>query len=207
MYLETTELLLIPASRLRLQVARASRDDARLLEERSIERYSLVTLSETERHFARVVDRVAHESVAAREDERLLDAGRVVADDVDDQLDVARVLDFSEEKMDSIKVINESMRLETARFYTPKLLVDRLHFNVVERQEGFGFDTLLLHVLNAVLGRLLTVTRDGVHVLAEHFRDGHLVLLVTRLAQVNQATILQAPQLTCAIIIRVDVQS
>ena len=67
-----------------------------------------MTLSETERHFARVVDRVAHESVAAREDERLLDAGRVVADDVDDQLDVARVLDFSEEKMNSIKVINES---------------------------------------------------------------------------------------------------
>ena len=98
MYLKTTELLLIPASRLRLQVARASRDDARLLEERSIERYSLVTLSETERHFARVVDGVAHESVAAREDERLLDAGRVVADDVDDQLDVARVLAFSEER-------------------------------------------------------------------------------------------------------------
>jgi len=73
----------------------------------------------------------------------------------------------------------------------PEFLVDRANFHVVQRQEGLRLNTLLLHVLDALLGRLLRVACDGVHVLAQHLGDSHLVLLVTWLTEINQSTILQ----------------
>ena len=77
------------------------------------------------------------------------------------------------------------------RYNLPELLIDWLDLQVVQRQEGLRLDPLLLHVLNAVLGRLLRVTCYGIHVLTQHLGDGHLVFLVTRLTQVDQATKLE----------------
>ena len=77
------------------------------------------------------------------------------------------------------------------KYNLPELLIDWLDLQVVQRQEGLGLNPLLLHVLYAVLGRLLRVTCYGVHVLSQHLGDGHLVFLVTRLTQVDQATKLE----------------
>ena len=60
-------------------------------QQRTSVRTYLVSLAQPERRLARVLHSLADERVATREQQRLLDAGRVVADDVDHQLDAARV--------------------------------------------------------------------------------------------------------------------
>ena len=67
------QVLLVPPLRLLPQLARAARNDARLLEERALERDNLVPLAAArpQRQVARVLVRLAHQTVAHREHERL----------------------------------------------------------------------------------------------------------------------------------------
>ena len=67
----------------------------------------------------------------------------------------------------------------------------RIHLEVVEGQEGLGLSSLLLDVLNTISAGLLRVNDDGVHVLAQHFCHGNLILLLSGLAQVDQTAVLQ----------------
>lgn len=45
--------------------------------------------------------------------------------------------------------------------------------------------------LNAPAGSLLRVHHDGLHVLAEHLGDGHVVALMSRLAHVDHTVVLR----------------
>lgn len=58
---------------------------------------------------------------------------------------------------------------------------------VVNGQEGLRLGPLLLEERDAVAGDLLRRHYDSVHVSAEHFGHGQLVLLVDWAAQVGQA--------------------
>ena len=86
-------------------------------------------------------------------------------DDVHDQLDVGYLGDGSQS------------------------FVKRRDFDEVEWQEGFGFASLLLHILDAFLARGFRVHNDGVHVLAHDFGDGEIILLVSGLAKIDEAPV------------------
>lgn len=67
----------------------------------------------------------------------------------------------------------------------------RKHLEIIQRQEGFRFSSLLFNVLDAVTAGLLRVHDDGVHVFAQHFGNGDLVLLLSGLAQIYEPAILE----------------
>lgn len=71
----------------------------------------------------------------------------------------------------------------------PQTFAQRLGLDVVERQEGLGLEHALLQHLDAAARRLLGVDDDGLHVLAEHLGDGHVVALVRGLAHVDHAVV------------------
>ena len=73
----------------------------------------------------------------------------------------------------------------------PEFLIDGFDVEEIQRQEGFWLNALVLHVLNAVLSRLLAVTHNAIHVVAQHLCDSNLVALMRRLAHLDQTAVLK----------------
>lgn len=65
-----------------------------------------------------------------------------------------------------------------------------VYLKVVKRKEGLRLSSLFLYVLNAISAGLLRVNNDGIHVFSKHLRHSNLILLLSRLAQVNKTAIL-----------------
>ena len=74
--------------------------------------------------------------------------------------------------------------------YIPELFVDGFGFEAIEREEGLGFNSLLLHVLDAVLRGTRVVADNSVHVLAHDLGHGKMVSLVCRGAQIQHPSVL-----------------
>ena len=165
--LESADLLVVPPLGFPRKIHGAAGDNARLLVECSVQRYSVVPLSVL--HFVGnlhgVLGSLAHQGVVGHEEHGSLDVRGLVLEHVVQQLHPLRVADVAQP------------------------LLQRLGLDVVQGQEGLRLQHLILQVLNTLPGRLLCVHHDGLHVATQLLGDGHVVLLVDGIGHVDQSVV------------------
>jgi len=160
-------VLVVPPLGLPGQVHAATRDDAGLLVECSIQCHGVVPLT--------IVHLVGHLHGVLRS---LADEG-VVGNEEDSAFDILWLeLQHIVEKFHPLGIVD-----------VPQPLLEGLCLDVVQGQEGLWLQHLVLQVLDALSRRALSVHHDGLHVPSKLLGDRHIVLLVDGLRHVDHPVI------------------